>query len=68
MTKKKDDSLIEGVLSLGAIIGGAWLSVAILNSLTQKRIYKCPNCGYEITKAGVSPCPNPKCNVTLDWK
>jgi DNA-directed RNA polymerase subunit RPC12/RpoP len=38
------------ILTLGAVIGGVWLSAEILKSLT--KYYKCPYCGYEIKKAG----------------
>lgn len=64
MAKTKSNNFLDEILTLGALVGGAWLSVEILKSLT--RVYKCPNCKQDIKKADVAKCPH--CGVPLEWK
>jgi len=65
MPRKKDDSIFEGILGAFAIIGGAWLGIEILKSISKKEIvYDCPVCKFPV-KYGINSCPN--CNSKLSW-
>jgi len=64
MTKQNKKNFLDGLLTIGAMVGGAWLSMEILKALT--KVYKCPNCGYDKIKGKEPICPN--CKVPLGWK
>lgn len=58
------DNTIKNLLKAGAVIGGAWLAVALIKSLAE-RVYHCPNCNGVI-EHGVRLCPH--CQTQLTWR
>jgi len=66
MTKRKrNDSFGDELLKAVALIGGTWLGIEILKSLSKKEIvYDCPVCRYPV-KFGTAVCPN--CHSNLSW-
>ena len=65
MSKKSKNDFWDELITVGAILGGAWLSAAILNSFT-KKVYECPNCKAIINKEGLTPCPT--CGINIKWR
>jgi lipopolysaccharide biosynthesis regulator YciM len=63
---KKNSSVIDKVLTVGALIGGAFVLGAVLEALSKtKTFYRCPNCNYDKLEHGMEECPN--CRITLEW-
>jgi hypothetical protein len=62
--RKKGSSFWDGLFKIGAVIGGAWLSVEIFKWLAEAEYY-CPNCNYVLDVYGIPKCPN--CEQILIW-
>lgn len=63
--KKEETSIVDTILGIAAVIGGAWLLGKLLdNNSEKKRKYNCPNCN------SVIDYQQPECNACktkLKW-
>lgn len=61
-----NNSALDKVLAVGAIVGGAFLLGALFEAFGKSVVlYKCPNCNFDKVKRDTPCCPN--CGTTLDW-
>jgi hypothetical protein len=60
----KQDSFWDGLLKVGAAIGGAWLFLELYRKIVGE-YYICPNCNQNFDEKYASRCPH--CNVKLKW-
>ncbi|MBI4723399.1 MAG: hypothetical protein HY769_10490 [Candidatus Stahlbacteria bacterium] len=62
----KEESFWDGLLRVGAIIGGAWIGIELVK-LCSRRVYRCPNpdCRGSLNYHQ-SPCPH--CKAIIEWE
>ena len=62
----RENKVWDTLLTVGAVIGGAFLVGAALEALGKRMVfYKCPNCQFDQLEFGMKSCPN--CHTTLEW-